>query len=209
MVSIGLGETINLSPPISVMPQFLVTPGSDNLVGTDSADVLVGSGGFDQIKGLGGDDIIYGNKGNDVINGDSGNDSIFGGKGDDILVGGADNDRLEGKQGDDVLDGGLGQDILIGGPGSDQFLLQEYGAENGDFLPDFILDFQVGIDKIILGGLIVLQKRLTLDKVVLNFEEGNTIIKVADSNETLGVVVGVTPTQLNGSFTNTEFGVLL
>jgi hypothetical protein len=34
----------------------------------------------------------------------------------------------------------------------------------------------------------------------MNFDQGNTVIKIAGSNQTLGLVVGLSPTQLSGSF---------
>ena len=178
-------------PPLR---QVLGTPENDNLVGTDAADSIVGFAGDDTLSGLGGDDIIYGGRGNDIITGNSGNDNIFGGQGNDLILGGAGNDRLKGNEGDDTLSGDLGRDILIGGPGSDTFVLPKNAAVTGDFLPDAILDFQLGADKI------GLTEGLTQANLLLNFEEGNTVIKIAGSTQTLGVVVGVTPSQLSGSF---------
>ncbi|XZN91967.1 MAG: hypothetical protein ACM65M_03575 [Microcoleus sp.] len=182
------------TPPRPPLRQVLGTPENDNLVGIDAADSIAGFAGDDTLAGLGGDDIIYGNKGNDIITGDSGNDNIFGGRGNDLILGGADNDRLKGNEGDDTLSGDLGRDILIGGPGSDTFVLPKNAAVTGDFLPDAILDFQLGADKI------GLTEGLTQANLLLNFELGNTVIKIAGSNQTLGVVVGVTPSQLSGSF---------
>ncbi|MCC3424564.1 MAG: DUF11 domain-containing protein [Microcoleus sp. PH2017_01_SCD_O_A] len=182
------------TPPRPPLRQVLGTPENDNLVGIDAADSIAGFAGDDTLAGLGGDDIIYGNKGNDILTGNSGNDNIFGGRGNDLILGGADNDRLKGNEGDDTLSGDLGRDILIGGPGSDTFVLPKNAAVTGDILPDAILDFQLGADKI------GLTEGLTQANLLLNFELGNTVIKIAGSNQTLGVVVGVTPTQLSGSF---------
>jgi uncharacterized repeat protein (TIGR01451 family) len=182
------------TPPRPPLRQVLGTPENDNLVGIDAADSMAGFAGDDTLAGVGGDDIIYGNKGNDILTGNSGNDNIFGGRGNDLILGGADNDRLKGNEGDDTLSGDLGRDILIGGPGSDTFVLPKNAAVTGDFLPDAILDFQLGADKI------GLTEGLTQANLLLNFELGNTVIKIAGSNQTLGVVVGVTPSQLSGSF---------
>ncbi|MFM9264753.1 hypothetical protein [Tychonema sp. BBK16] len=186
-------------PPLR---QVLGTPENDNLVGIDAADSIAGFAGDDTLAGLGGDDIIYGNKGNDIITGNSGNDNIFGGRGNDLILGGADNDRLKGNEGDDTLSGDLGRDILIGGPGSDTFVLPKNAAVTGDFLPDAILDFQLGVDKI------GLTEGLTQANLLLNFEEGNTFIKIAGSTQILGVVVGVTPSQLSGSFVSINLPVI-
>ncbi|TAF90773.1 MAG: calcium-binding protein [Oscillatoriales cyanobacterium] len=182
------------TPPRPPLRQVLGTPENDNLVGIDAADSIAGFAGDDTLAGLGGDDIIYGNKGNDILTGNSGNDNIFGGRGNDLILGGTNNDRLKGNEGDDTLSGDLGRDILIGGPGSDTFVLPKNAAVTGDILPDAILDFQLGADKI------GLTEGLTESNLLLNFELGNTVIKIAGSNQTLGVVVGVTPTQLSGSF---------
>jgi len=178
-------------PPLR---QVLGTPENDNLVGIDAADSIAGFAGDDTLAGLGGDDIIYGNKGNDILTGNSGNDNIFGGRGNDLILGGTNNDRLKGNEGDDTLSGDLGRDILFGGPGSDTFVLPKNAAVTGDLFPDAILDFQLGADKI------GLTEGLTQANLLLNFEEGNTIIKIAGSSQTLGLVVGVSPSQLSGSF---------
>ncbi|MEG4501222.1 hypothetical protein [Microcoleus sp. F10B5] len=186
-------------PPLR---QVLGTPENDNLVGIDAADSMAGFAGDDTLAGLGGDDIIYGNKGQDILTGDSGNDNIFGGQGNDIILGGTDNDRLKGNEGDDTLSGDLGRDILIGGPGSDTFVLPRNAAVTADFLPDAILDFQLGADKI------GLTEGLTESNLLLNFEEGNTVIKIAGSNQILGLVVGVSPSQLSGSFVSINLPVI-
>jgi uncharacterized repeat protein (TIGR01451 family) len=186
-------------PPLR---QVLGTPENDNLVGIDAADSIAGFAGDDTLAGVGGDDIIYGNKGNDILTGNSGNDNIFGGRGNDLILGGTDNDRLKGNEGDDTLSGDLGRDILFGGPGSDTFVLPKNAAVTGDILPDAILDFQLGADKI------GLTEGLTQANLLLNFELGNTVIKIAGSNQTLGVVVGVNPTQLSGSFVSINLPVI-
>ncbi|MEG5079726.1 hypothetical protein QUB53_03565 [Microcoleus sp. AT8-B4] len=195
-------QTPTPTPPRPPLRQVLGTPENDNLVGIDAADSMAGFAGDDTLAGLGGDDIIYGNKGNDILTGDSGNDNIFGGQGNDIILGGTDNDRLKGNEGDDTLSGDLGRDILIGGPGSDTFVLPTNAAVTGDFLPDAILDFQLGADKI------GLTEGLTEANLLLNFEEGNTIIKIASSNQILGLVVGVSPSQLSGSFVSINLPVI-
>ena len=186
-------------PPLR---QVLGTPENDNLVGIDAADSMAGFAGDDTLAGLGGDDIIYGNKGQDILTGDSGNDNIFGGQGNDIILGGTDNDRLKGNEGDDTLSGDLGRDILIGGPGSDTFVLPRNAAVTADFLPDAILDFQLGADKI------GLTEGVTESNLLLNFAEGNTVIKIAGSNQILGLVVGVSPSQLSGSFVTINLPVI-
>jgi Ca2+-binding RTX toxin-like protein len=74
-----------------------------------------------------------------ALNGLDGDDYLFGGSAADILNGGA---------GRDYLHGGAGDDILIGGTDVDLF----------DFAPGFghdvINDFQDGVDKLQLRGVI-------------------------------------------------------
>jgi serralysin len=76
-----------------------------------------------------------------------------GGNGDDVLEGGDGNDILRGRNGEDELAGGLGRDFLTGGQGADSFVFRalletEVGANR-----DQILDFEQGVDLIVVGGL--------------------------------------------------------
>jgi Ca2+-binding RTX toxin-like protein len=64
------------------------------------------------------------------------------------LTGADGNDVLSGMDGNDVLDGGVGTDLLIGGSGADQFLF-DFGRPVG---LDRVIDFESGIDKIVLTG---------------------------------------------------------
>ncbi|MEM6598680.1 MAG: DUF6851 domain-containing protein [Cyanobacteria bacterium P01_C01_bin.69] len=120
-------------------------------------DIIVGSKGKDTIFGGDGDDVLKGDKGalsegnDDIIYGNAGRDRIVGKAGNDTLYGGDDDDRLIGDSGDDVLSGGLGNDKLTGdrrgtGGGADTFILRAFEGL------DIITDFEVGIDKIGLGG---------------------------------------------------------
>ena len=60
----------------------------------------------------------------------------------------AGHDKLSGGLGNDVLWGGSGNDTLTGGEGADTFLFK-----SGDSGTAFITDFQIGIDKLDVGGL--------------------------------------------------------
>lgn len=187
--TIGSGGSIpNQKVPI------LGTPGNDNLVGTFEPDLIYGLAGNDTIGGIGESDTIYGNEGDDFINGNGTNDLIIGGKGNDILLGGKGNDQIYGDAGNDTLIGGLGQDILVGGSDVDTFVLPTKAAVVNDFLGDIIRDFQVGIDKIGLTD------GLTFSKLTLISVENKTVIQIAENRQTLGVVDGVSPSQLNNSF---------
>ena len=93
---------------------------------------------------------LTGNEFGQTIIGDSGANVLDGGGGNDNLVGGAGNDRLI---------GGGGQDRYTGGDGADIFvfnLITESAVENltsdgAKAMPDVILDFQPGQDKIDLA----------------------------------------------------------
>jgi len=107
----------------------------------------------------------------DVINGLGGDDTLEGLSGDDTLRGDA---------GDDLLDGGQGDDIYTGGSGADQFVFAE-GAGI-----DVITDFEVGIDQILLGS------SLSVDRVQLLETSADTLVVTENSNELVGIVQGVT-----------------
>ena len=79
--------------------------------------------------------------------GEVGQDRLFGGAGNDLLDGGEGNDSLFGGDGDDALIGGLGVDLFEGGLGRDRFIFQSE-ADTPRAALDWILDFQVGLDKI-------------------------------------------------------------
>jgi secreted PhoX family phosphatase len=137
--------------------------GNDVLTGLNIAQTIAGNAGNDTIFGGDSDDILRGdlndrnpnnNGGNDVIFGGAGNDRIGGKGGNDELQGDAGNDTIFGDNGDDILRGGLGDDILTGddfsgGSGADTFIL---ATGEGT---DTIVDFEVGIDSILLDGLSV------------------------------------------------------
>ncbi|TAG38159.1 MAG: peptidase S8, partial [Oscillatoriales cyanobacterium] len=176
----------------------LGTPGNDNLVGTFERDVIYGLTGNDTIGGIGESDTLYGNEDDDVINGNQGNDLIIGGKGNDLLFGGKGNDQIYGDIGNDTLIGGLGQDILFGGPDVDTFVLPTKAAVATDSLADTIRDFQVGIDRIALTD------GLTVSNLILIPVNNNTVIQIAGNNQILGVVAGVSPSQLSSSFVSSN-----
>ncbi|KQS80555.1 hypothetical protein ASG25_02940 [Rhizobium sp. Leaf384] len=87
--------------------------------------------------------------GYDATIGTVANDSFWGGHADHYLVGGAGSDIITGGSGNDIIQGGGGRDFLYGGAGADIFLLTSLsdGA-------DSIRDFEQGIDKIDISGLV-------------------------------------------------------
>lgn len=131
------------------------TSGNDTLNGTSGADTIWAQGGNDVVNAGGGNDTVGGASGNDQLNGDGGNDIIFGGGGNDNVAGGsgADDifggsgtDTLLGGDGADTLTGGGGDDLLAGGSGTDIF---RFSNSHGD---DGITDFELGVDRLGLGG---------------------------------------------------------
>jgi hypothetical protein len=85
---------------------------------------------------------IVGTKNADFILGLEGNDRIEGNGGKDLLDGGS---------GNDVLLGGAGGDKMIGGAGNDTFLFTSVADSTVNALPDVIVDFKSGVDKIDLS----------------------------------------------------------
>lgn len=138
--------------------------GNDYLDGMKSGDKIRGNSGHDTIIGGAGRDKLYGDKGqdtlyggtqedrldggshNDLLYGEDDNDVLYGRQGADQLFGGDGNDELYGGKNEDVLYGGLGDDTLHGGSHADEFHF-DMGTNEGN---DVILDFEVGLDKIVL-----------------------------------------------------------
>ncbi|WP_416666619.1 hypothetical protein [Egbenema bharatensis] len=169
------------------------TPQADRLVGYSGNDFLTGRGGNDWLEGNRGNDTLLGNAGNDTLYGFQGRDLLVGGAGDDLLLGNAGNDRLYGNNGQDTLRGGLGADFLNGGRGND-VLEGGRGADRFWLQPrqgiDTILDFELGIDRIVLGG------RLTFDRLTLRQRGDNTVIRITRDNQRLAILNGIQASSL-------------
>ncbi|WP_242482084.1 Calx-beta domain-containing protein [Trichormus variabilis] len=83
--------------------------------------------------------------------GGTGNDRLTGNALNNILAGGNGNDQLQGLAGNDTLWGGLGDDILTGGAGQDKYLFQSSGVFSSSLGVDYISQFDVGQDQIVLS----------------------------------------------------------
>jgi Ca2+-binding RTX toxin-like protein len=92
--------------------------------------------------------VIVGNDANNTMDGGDGPDYLNGLGGNDILLGGNSHDNIFGGNGDDILIGGVGINSLTGDAGIDQF---KYNSLVGQY--DYINDFVVGTDKLVLTGL--------------------------------------------------------
>jgi Ca2+-binding RTX toxin-like protein len=159
----------------------------DRVIGTDDADTMIGGDGNDSIEagtgvdfveggkgddhvfGGGGGDQLRGGDGNDMIDAMNGNDYVYGGVGDDMLIGSGGRDRLRGNKGNDTMEGGRHNDFLQGGDGADVFV---FNTNEGAWGKDFIKDFEVGVDKVIVEG-------FTSDDVVWkNTKDGASVLAI-------------------------------
>ena len=154
---------------------FLGDQFSNDLKGGNGNDTLSGGGGADLLQGGAGNDTLDGGAGLDTadysshtgaisvtlnganavnlrvnnINEDSlvNIENIRAGQGADLLIGDTRANRLQGNEGADTLNGKAGLDTLIGGDGADLFVFDTaLGAGN----VDRVLDFEVGVDKLVL-----------------------------------------------------------
>jgi Ca2+-binding RTX toxin-like protein len=103
--------------------------------------------GKDFVLGAAGNDTLRAGKGDDIVQAGFGNDGITGRAGRDLLFGEAGMDRIEGGHGRDTLIGGSERDILIGDGGGDSFVFAPGGGQ------DFVVDFEVGVDRIVISGI--------------------------------------------------------
>jgi len=95
------------------------------------------------------DDVLIGDDRGVILMGRDGDDRLVGGRGDDELWGEGGWGHPEAGSGNDTLDGREGNDVLAGGPGADRF---EFSTAPGPANADFILDFEPGIDTLVLHG---------------------------------------------------------
>ncbi|MEM9946156.1 MAG: calcium-binding protein [Cyanobacteria bacterium P01_D01_bin.36] len=157
-----------------------------NVTGTVKNDALTGDDGDNVLDGFAGNDKLTGRGGDDSLVAGTGRDKLFGGDGKDRLRGGRGNDLLNGGNGKDVLIGvgtqganpGAGEvDKLTGGADSDKFILGDDSnifyrdGGNSDFAN--ILDFQSGLDKIVLSSLGSYSFDAANKKVFLNDAPGS------------------------------------
>ncbi|MBD2089707.1 hypothetical protein H6F67_07555 [Microcoleus sp. FACHB-1515] len=186
----------NFGTPTPIFLDVLNAPNSARVSRGNSGDnVVVGRTGNDVIYGNGGDDTIRALSGVDLVLAGDGDDRIIGATGDDILYGGQDRDRINGGGGADKLYGDAGDDRIVGDAGDDEL----WGGEGSDTLTggegkdtykvffsqgtDTIEDFQVGQDRIDLGGTI------GFDQVSVVQDGDNT--RITFQKDTLAILSGV------------------
>ncbi|MBK1987091.1 hypothetical protein A0J48_005990 [Sphaerospermopsis aphanizomenoides BCCUSP55] len=193
------------------------TPEEDVLIaGVDLeavADIVFTGAGDDEvdlaIKDYASNNRVFLGSGSDIIDVND-RDKAFGGSGDDIFdasdaKGGS---RLSGGAGNDTFYLGSG-DRVLGGDGDDKFIVQtggsnliSGGAGADEFqivtaeLPEAantILDFQIGIDVISIGGAAGLG--ISATTLVVNEIGGNTQIRFGD--QTLAILNSITGLDVN------------
>jgi len=140
--------------------------GNDLIVGSDGAgnDYYNGGSGVDTIRYTSALDNITVNLTTGFAQSSAGDDSagigrdqlvsienVIAGDFNDVLIGNKIANRLEGGDGNDSLNGMLGKDTLIGGFGNDEFI---FNTKLGSANIDNIVDFEAGIDKIVLDDVI-------------------------------------------------------
>ncbi|MDZ8186618.1 MAG: Calx-beta domain-containing protein [Nostoc sp. ChiSLP02] len=113
--------------------------------------ILSANNVIERVTGGTGNDRLTGNSLNNNLIGGNGNDQLQGLDGNDNLQGGSGNDTLIGGAGDDILWGELGNDILTGNAGKDKYQFQGNGVFNSSLGDDYITQFEVGQDQIVLS----------------------------------------------------------
>jgi Ca2+-binding RTX toxin-like protein len=158
-------------------------PLASSVEGTGTAETITGTSGVDNLFGYGGDDTLVGLLGDDVLSGGDGQDTLIGGQGNDLLSGGADSDTFVWLH-DDALGGTVAAPIS-----------------------DVVTDFQVGVDKLDLTGLLDGEQSAVPGSLetYLNFTFGATTTITADSN---GAIAGgdIQTIQLAGADLAAHYG---
>jgi glycerophosphoryl diester phosphodiesterase len=169
--------------------------GNDTLMVIEAAtepNILLGAADHDTLQVVEGrGQMLFGGSGRDVLRSSpDGQNRLYGGSGNDELYSTV-GDRLFGGDGNDSLYAGEGgNNLLWGGEGADNFWLVVAGS-----LPsatNVVKDFEVGVDRIGMGG-------ITSNQVNLLGGMGNTLIQVGGAD--VALIEGISPTQLDLSNT--------
>ena len=130
------------------------------LNGTVGADIFVGTAQSDQFFINNAGDVITGGNSQDQVYSYLSDYTLTAGLGSLVLRNGAINgtgnalaNTIEGNASDNILDGGAGNDLILGGAGRDTFLFSHAGQAHADSLQDF----QAGVDRIAVRGLVASQ----------------------------------------------------
>ncbi|TWH96157.1 putative Ig domain-containing protein [Bradyrhizobium daqingense] len=183
----------------------------EGISGSNFGDTLMGDNGNNLLFGQGGDDIVLGGAGADLLDGGTGSDLVSyanaasgvtanlsnpaqnagGAAGDTYasiegVVGSNFADVLVGNNGTNILFGGGENDRLTGGLGADIFMYAQGGGT------DTITDFQVGVDKLLISGVVGVTSIANLNVS----QAGTSTLIVLGSGF---VLENVTPDQLTDS----------
>lgn len=134
--------------------------GDDTAQGGGGQDLVLGGSGFDEVAGNAGDDLVRGGRGSDSVEGGAGDDNLHGGRDNDLVFGGRGDDQARGGEGHDMVVGGLGEDTINGGHDDDLLVGDAGGPQRfadtfkfaNDFADDVILDYDIGLDRILMVG---------------------------------------------------------
>ena len=164
--------------------------GQDTLivVEADGPNILLGGADNDTLQvAEGRGQMLFGGDRRDMLRSSpDGHNRLYGGSGDDQLYSTV-GDRLFGGDGNDSLYAGQGgNNSLWGGAGADNFWLV-VGGSLAD-APNVVKDFELGIDRIGMGG-------ITANQVSLLSQNGNTIIRVSGTD--VALIEGVNSAQFN------------
>ena len=168
------------------------TTGDDDLDVTQTGTIAFGGTGLDTITGNTGASgaapsggRYYGSADDDRLFAEYG-DRLFGGGDNDYLDGKAGGDnRLYGGEGDDTIIAGSG-DVLAGGDDADKLWIAKIDVPD---LRSTILGFEKGTDKIVVS--LDQVKRFEDLELDTTTSAGDTLIKIASSQEELSLVKGV------------------
>ena len=167
--------------------------GDDYVDAGSGSDVIFDASGNDQILAGDGNDEVIVLMGKNQIDGGEGSDFLVGGIQGDTINGGSGSDVIQGDAGSgifggaDVIAGGAGDDIMMGGRGADEFVFApDDGADViasfnvADIMYDTVsgysvnaagMDFQVGVDHILLDGFSTVNSSNVMD-FVNNSDQG-------------------------------------
>ncbi len=147
--------------------------------------------------------------GNDALSADAGNDPLSNQTGDDPLIGSTGNDNLVGSDGSDSLiavnaatNAGIGEiDILNGGAGADRFVI---GDASKVFYDDGVISSSGQSDHAAIADFNKLEDQIVLHGSASSYQLGELATGTGlyyaagqTTNELIGIVQGVSPTQLN------------
>ena len=152
----------------------------ENVTGSAHGDTIIGNGEANVLMGLAGDDSLAGGGGNDTLIGGAGSDTFQGGDGDDLIRAGA----------GDVVDGGAGSDMLVS---EDEYLdvtssTAITGIERID-LTGVGKELAVGGDAILSNG-VADPAGSGFMALVVNGDEGDSVVRLADGGWTWALVAG-------------------